>query len=162
MFLDDFVHVKQLILCFFLCLENTFFFEFLHEILVLYFTVLIDLLSLLETFQGLFVLDIHFFGIWFALFFDLNSLLGNSVFQVAQISLKGTDVLIVQSTLQENGVALELDPGSADLDWVQVAKKRLVILGHGCSLVDIYEADLAFLEVVSGEGWTGGWQDLVF
>lgn len=162
MFLDDFVHVKQLILSFFLCLEDPFFFEFLHEILVLDLTVLVDHLSLLEAFQGLFVLDVHFFGIGFALSFDFNSLFRNSVFQVAQIGLKGTDVFIVQSALQENGVALELDSGSADLDWVQVAKKRLVIVGHGGSLVDIDEAHLAFLGVVGGEGWTGGWQDFVF
>ena len=145
-----------------MCLEDPFFFEFLHEILVLYFTVLIDLLSLFEAFQGLFVLDVHFFGIWFALSLDFNSLLGNSIFQVAQIGLKVTDVLIVQSALQKNGVALELDSGSANLDWVQVSKKRFIIVGHGGSLVDIDEAHLAFVGVVGGEGWTGGWQDFVF
>jgi hypothetical protein len=145
-----------------LCLEHPFFLQFLHEILVLYFTLLVDLLSLLQAFQGLFVLDVHFFGIGFGLSFNFNSLFRNSVFQVAQIGLKGTDVFIMQSTLQENGVALELDSGSADLDWVQVSQKRLVIVGHGGSLVDIDEAHLAFVGVVGGEGWTGGWQDLVF
>ncbi len=144
-----------------MCLEHPFFFEFFHEILVLDFIVLVDFLSLLKAFQRLFVLDVHFFAIGFDLSFDFDSLFGDSVFQVAEIGFKSTDVIVMQSTLQKNGVSLELDSGSADLHRVQVPKKRLIIVGHGCTLVDIDEAHLAFMGVVRRVRWSGGRQDLV-
>ena len=83
--LNDLTHIKQFIFSLLLCLKHSFFLQFLHKALVLDLIILVDLLCLLQTFQRLFVLDVHLFRVKFDLFLYFNCLFGNAVLQVTQV-----------------------------------------------------------------------------